>query len=309
MNDRRAFALTVPLRTDPVAPHRLVSGRLEVAGGSESDLAVVGTALFFEIEEAAPLARVTFEGLTRFAPAEASTPRTTSARTFRVGSMSSKTRNGLSNAMTTSGRTTRRRCSIHISISSSSFMMISSRRLPPGSGWMYRRTTPFKWVVSILSPGFQRRLPRRKGQPPGFLGSLCVLNGPRLICSTMRGFVRSHSSRSTSSSTAGARAMPLRGCGSATGSQPRGSPARGWVRWHRPAALRSQRTSSRIGSFTAMRSRTGDERWEIADIDRAHVAHLEPQPRSTQMFSRFGVESNSASTCRGGVARSAVVDS
>jgi hypothetical protein len=63
MNDRRAFALTVPLRTDPVALHRLVSGRLEVAGGSESELAVVGTALFFEIEEGAPLGRVTFEGL------------------------------------------------------------------------------------------------------------------------------------------------------------------------------------------------------------------------------------------------------
>jgi hypothetical protein len=59
----RARALPVPLQTDSVAPHRLVSGRLGVAGGSETDIAVVATALFFEIAEGARPGRVTFEGL------------------------------------------------------------------------------------------------------------------------------------------------------------------------------------------------------------------------------------------------------
>lgn len=59
----RAKPLGVPLRTDPVAPHRLVTGRLAVAGGSESDALVVDTALFFVVADLGSLGRVTFEGL------------------------------------------------------------------------------------------------------------------------------------------------------------------------------------------------------------------------------------------------------
>jgi hypothetical protein len=58
-----AVPISVPLRTDPVAPSRLATGRLTVAGGSESRRDIAETALFFEVAEQQSLGRVTFEGL------------------------------------------------------------------------------------------------------------------------------------------------------------------------------------------------------------------------------------------------------
>lgn len=62
MKETRARALPVPLQTDSVAPHRLVTGSLEVAGGSWNPT-VASTALFFEKADDHRIGRVTFEGM------------------------------------------------------------------------------------------------------------------------------------------------------------------------------------------------------------------------------------------------------
>lgn len=58
-----SLPVNVPLTTDTVAPCRLTFGWLGVAGPAEHAPGYVSNALFFEVQDAGTLGRVTFEGL------------------------------------------------------------------------------------------------------------------------------------------------------------------------------------------------------------------------------------------------------